>query len=268
MGLKILLLAATVMGIAQSAYAQTALTIFGAGVPKTAVDPDTSAVNLGVKFFSKVPGTVSAIRFYRGHSNGNGYTVRLYTANGAQLTSKRVTTDTCKVPCWEQVNLAAPISIAANTTYVAAYYTSNGRYADDSYGLTNGAGTAPLLAQASVPGSSVGGNGVYNYSTGFPTQTWQDSNYWVDVMFTPNNPTLSLSFNPPSPSLDDSSPVGTPITQAVASWSNGAPFTGTYGLVDNDGGICVINPSTGQVTVGSALPSSDVTQNCTVSATQ
>jgi hypothetical protein len=134
--------------------------------------------------------------------------------------------------------------------------------------LTNGAGAAPLFAQASVPGSSAGGNGVYSYSTGFTNQTYKDSNYWVDVAFNPSNPTLMLNFNPPNPSLDDSSPIGTLITQAVASWSNGASFTGTYALVDNDGGICAINITTGQITVGAPLPSSDATQNCTASATQ
>ncbi|MGZ4977041.1 MAG: DUF4082 domain-containing protein [Methylobacter sp.] len=31
-----------------------------------------------------------------------------------------------------------------------------------------------------------GGNGVYVYGTGsaFPNQTWNASNYWVDVVFT------------------------------------------------------------------------------------
>jgi hypothetical protein len=47
-----------------------------------------------------------------------------------------------------------------------------------SGGLTNGASNGPLIAPAS---SQVGGNGVYTYSTGFPNQTWQDSNYYVDV---------------------------------------------------------------------------------------
>jgi len=32
-----------------------------------------------------------------------------------------------------------------------------------------------------------GGNGVYAYSAtpAFPNQTWEDANYWVDVVFTP-----------------------------------------------------------------------------------
>jgi hypothetical protein len=126
------ILVAGLICLSSVAFAQSPLTIFGNNVPGSAVDPDTNAVNLGVKFFSQVPGTISAIRFYRGHRNTNGYTVRLYTAAGSQLSSKRVTTDTCTVPCWEQVNLTTPISIAAGTTYIAAYYTSNGRYVADN----------------------------------------------------------------------------------------------------------------------------------------
>jgi hypothetical protein len=46
--------------------AQSPLNIFGNSVPQTPVDPDTSAVTLGVKFWSTQAGTISGIRFYRG----------------------------------------------------------------------------------------------------------------------------------------------------------------------------------------------------------
>jgi hypothetical protein len=43
---------------------------------------------------------------------------------------------------------------------------------------------APLHA---LSAGASGGNGVYAYGTGssFPAQTWNGSNYWVDVVFTP-----------------------------------------------------------------------------------
>ena len=41
-----------------------------------------------------------------------------------------------------------------------------------------------MKASASGP---AGGNGVYAYgASAFPTDTWNDSNYWVDVVFTTN----------------------------------------------------------------------------------
>src|SRR4051812_25393566 len=113
-------------------HAQT-YTIFGNAVPKTPVDPDTAAVTLGVKFTSSQPGKIRGIRFYRGWSSPTGYGVAIYSASGARLAQTSVATDTCTVPCWEQVSFTAPVSIEANTRYIAAYYMPNGRYASDNY---------------------------------------------------------------------------------------------------------------------------------------
>ena len=123
----------------QAALTQSTISMFGNAVPGNAAEADSNAVTLEVKFWSAQPGAVSGIRFYRGHTNKSGYTVRLYAAAGSLLAQGTTSHDTCTVPCWEQVNFAAPISISANTTYVAAYYTSNGYYADGYYGLTKGA---------------------------------------------------------------------------------------------------------------------------------
>src|SRR5690349_14540475 len=124
----LLVLAPLTLG--HAAAAQSPVTIFGNATPQNPVIAD-SALTLGIKFYSIQAGTIAGIRFYRGHRNAYGYTVKLFSASGTLLASAKTSTDTCAVPCWEQVNFSAPISIAANTTYVAAYYTSNGGYADD-----------------------------------------------------------------------------------------------------------------------------------------
>jgi hypothetical protein len=256
--------------VSQTSRAQSSINIFGTATPQTPVDTDTNAVTLGMKFWSAQPGTISGIRFYRGAKNSNGYTVKLFSAGGTLVASARTSTDTCAVPCWEQVNFASPLSIAANTTYIAAYYTSNGRYAGDNYGLTNGK-TNGLLT---VPASSViGGNGVYSYSTGFPNQTWNASNYYVDVAFTPSAPSLTLSFSPAHPSIAANTPAGTVVATIAATWSNGAPFTGTLSFAppysdDNatfaiSGDQLLINPKgTGVSADGGTV------QSITITATQ
>jgi hypothetical protein len=255
-----------------ASLAQSPVNIFGNAVPGNPAEADPNAVTLGVKFWSTQPGTIAGIRFYRGHTNGYGYTVRLYTAAGSLLAQATTSTDTCTVPCWEQVNFSAPISISAKTTYVAAYYTSNGYYPDGYYGLTNGAINGPLVAPAS--GVS-GGNGVYVYAKGFPTSTWEDSNYYVDVSFTPSAPTpyLTLSFNPPNPSIASNAPAGTAVATIAATWSDGTPFTGTlsFGVpYSNDNATFAIFGNS--LIVNSAGPgvSADggTTQNVTVTATQ
>lgn len=209
-----------------TAPAEQALTIFGNALPETPVVSDAEAVTLGVKFRTAQPGKVLGIRFYRGAASRDGYAVKLFAANGSLLAVAKAWKDTCVIPCWEQVNFRLPVSIAANTTYIAAYYTSRGRYAVDKYGLTNGHSAGPLLAPAS---DTVGGNGVYTYSAGFPNQTWENSNYYVDVSFTAaaSAPAhLTLSFDPPNPSIAPSAPAGTVVATIIAVWSDGTSFIG------------------------------------------
>ena len=78
------------------------------------------------------------------------------------------------------------MSITSNTVYVASYHANAGHYsADHNYFLGKGVDNPPLHALAD--GVS-GGNGVYAYGTssGFPNQSWNGSNYWVeDVVFQP-----------------------------------------------------------------------------------
>jgi hypothetical protein len=174
----LMLLSAT----AASAPAAQSLSIFGNVSPETPVAADAGAVTLGVKFRSTQPGRVSGIRFYRGAASPDGYVVKLVAASGSLLATARASKDTCVIPCWERVSFRSPVILAANTTYIAAYYASNGRYAVDKNGLTNGHSAGPLLAPAS---DTVDGNGFYTYSTGFPNQTWHNSNYYVDTYLRP-----------------------------------------------------------------------------------
>src|SRR5262252_7695498 len=138
---------------------------------------------LGVKFWSTKSGTVSAIRFYRGTASPLGYVASLYSASGQLLGSVTMTKESGPVAGWQVATFAAPISISANTTYVAAYYVPSGAYMRVPYGLKAGAASGPLTAPAS---EAVAGNGVVHYSgLGFPTQTWESANFLADVLFTP-----------------------------------------------------------------------------------
>ena len=85
---------------------------------------------------------------------------------------------------WQQRNFASPVAITANTVYVASYHTDVGNYAVTN-GYFNGVGVdnPPLHAL----GTTVSPNGVYRYgASAFPNQTFNGSNYWVDVVFTTN----------------------------------------------------------------------------------
>src|SRR5438445_362484 len=84
---------------------------------------------------------------------------------------------------WQQATLSTPVAIAANTTYVVSYYAPAGGWAVNlSYFATSSFNSPPLHALAD---GLDGPNGVYRSgASGFPTNTYQSSNYWVDVVFT------------------------------------------------------------------------------------
>ena len=76
-----------------------------------------------------------------------------------------------------------PGGVTAGTVYVASYLAPAGHYAAyNAYFATAGVDNAPLHA---LQDGVSAGNGVYAYgsTSTFPTNTWQSSNYWVDVVF-------------------------------------------------------------------------------------
>jgi WD40 repeat protein len=144
---------------------------------------DPSAVELGVKFTVDSAGSVTGIRFYKGTGNTGTHVGNLWTTGGQLLATATFTNETATG--WQQVNFSSPVSVAANTVYVASYFAPNGHYAaDKGYFANSGVDNPPVhLLQDGVSG----GDGVFTYSTSstFPSSTYQSTNYWVDVVFMP-----------------------------------------------------------------------------------
>jgi len=151
--------------------------------PTQPASPDTASVELGVKFRSETPGFLTGVRFYKFSTNTGTHVAHLWAANGALLATTTFTTETASG--WQQANFATPIAINGDTIYVASYHTNTGHYAsDERYFLNLGVDKPPLHAPVNSQASS---NGIYLYGTvaGFPTSTFNASNYWVDVAFQP-----------------------------------------------------------------------------------
>jgi hypothetical protein len=107
----------------------------GSVTPGTVTDPDTAAVELGVKFRADTNGFITGLRFYKGPGNTGTHLGRLWTTSGTQLATATFTNETASG--WQQVSFATPVAITANTTYVASYYAPNGRYSvDDNFFAT------------------------------------------------------------------------------------------------------------------------------------
>jgi hypothetical protein len=219
---RIMLLPLALLFSANPCLAQS-LSLFTNSLPAEPAILDTSARTVGVKFWSAQPGTISAIRFYRAAKSPQGYVALLYSAGGALLGQATLAQESGPVPGWQQAVFASPIPIAANTTYVAAYYAPTGQYARTYYGLSQAVSNGPLTAPA---GSAVGGNGVYRFKKRFPTVDYEHTNYFVDVAFVPTGTYLSVSSNPPNPTIPSTAPLGSVVAKLTAAWSDGAPFTG------------------------------------------
>ena len=166
--------------------------------PSVASENDPSAIEVGVKFRADSDGFISGIRFYKGANNTGTHIGNLWTSNGILLATATFTNEAASG--WQQVNFASPVQISANITYIASYHTDVGYYAlDNNYFATSGVDNAPLHALAD---GVDGGNGVYSYGTSaFPTSSYNASNYWVDVVYSPSTgpdttPPVVLSVTP------------------------------------------------------------------------
>ena len=155
--------------------------LFGTTAIPTLVNVnDPNPVELGVKFRSDIDATVTALRFYKGSQDTGTHVANIWTATGTKLGTATFTNETASG--WQQVNFATPVPVQAGQTYVASYHTPSGFYsADVGFFSTQGVDVGPLHAPASP--LVAGGNGVYAYgASAFPTNTWNASNYWVDVV--------------------------------------------------------------------------------------
>jgi hypothetical protein len=173
----------------------------GSTVPGTIDQGPDGAVELGVKFRSDTGGTITGIRFYKASTNTGTHVGSLWSTTGQRLAFATFTNETASG--WQQVNFATPVSITANIVYVASYHTTVGHYSqDENYFATAGVDSPPLHALRS--GES-GSNSVFAYGVAgtFPTQTYNASNYWVDVVFGSGPaPTLnSIAVTPATPTI-------------------------------------------------------------------
>ena len=158
--------------------------------PATVDSNDAHAVELGVTFRADVAGLIRGVRFYKATTNTGAHTAHLWSSAGSLLASATFTGETASG--WQQVNFANAVPIAAGSTYVASYFAPGGHYsvttnyfypppspAPDGGGIVD----SPPLHATRNQGTTA--NGVYRYGTtsGFPTNTFMASNYWIDVIY-------------------------------------------------------------------------------------
>jgi hypothetical protein len=161
--------------------------------PSVTAENDSTAVEVGVKFTSAVNGWIAGIRFYKGSGNTGTHTGTLWTSTGAQLATGTFTNETASG--WQTLQFNNPVAITANTVYVAGYYAPDGHYSYDADQFYPGPTGSPYLPPldstplAAVKATATTVNGVFNAGgPGFPSSTFNDSGYAVDVVFDTKEP--------------------------------------------------------------------------------
>lgn len=147
---------------------------------------DGVSYELGMKFQSAVAGQITAIRSYTPTSEPIGSHVgHIWDSTGNLLATATFTGETAGGG-WQQQSLATPLSIQAGTTYVVSVNVVS-NYVDTVGGLATSVVNGDLSSVAD------GQNGVFGNSGLFPTQSFNSSNYFRDVVFFPTTPHACLT---------------------------------------------------------------------------
>jgi len=171
----------TTWSITTQASADCPCSLFsGATVPTTTSAADGSPYELGVRFEAAYNGKVAGVKFYKGEGNTGAHTGSLWSASGARLATGTFGGETATG--WQTLIFPTPVDIRAGTSYVASYTAPRGRFAvDHGYFQARDVRSPPLTAPRNGWDAP---NGVYREGSGFPTNTHQGNNYWVDVVYT------------------------------------------------------------------------------------
>lgn len=189
-------------------------TLFSEVTPQVTAANDSSSVELGVAFTPTQSGLVTGVRFYKGTGNGGTHTGTLWSSTGTALRTVTFSNETSSG--WQTATFATPYEVTVGATYVVSYLAPQGHYAATNQYFSADVVNGPLTAPAA-------GNGRYMYGGGFPTNTWQQSNYFVDVVFTlapPSPPTVTATAPP-------SGATGVSTTATISATLSKAPASGT-----------------------------------------
>jgi hypothetical protein len=133
-------------------------------------DPDTQAVELGLRTTVDRDGVLTGVTLRRGGYTGP-ITAHVWSADGTLLASQAAP----GAQYWQRVTFSTPVPVQAGNEYVVSYYTPAGGYAATENYFVGGIAQTPFYAPVNA--------GVYSYGGGFPTDTWHAANYWVQPVF-------------------------------------------------------------------------------------
>ncbi|TQJ30588.1 Ig-like domain-containing protein [Microbacterium sp. SLBN-146] len=154
-------------------------TAFGGMTPESASTDDAQAVELGLKFSVAVDGEATGVRFYKGPANGGTHVGSLWNSAGTRLATVTFTNESASG--WQTASFASPVDLIAGQTYTVSYTAPQGGYAMAARFWPYDARPSAPVQVASGVGSAA--PGVYGAAGTFPASAYNESNYFVDVVF-------------------------------------------------------------------------------------
>lgn len=156
---------------------------FGNSTPAQINQTDGPQANyeLGFRFTTSSAGQLTAARYYRSPAERGPHTARLWLAStGRLIASVPFKGETASG--WQKQAFAIPVALTVGAEYELSVNTG-GTYYVDTYDVLGTAVTSgPLQTVA-------GNNGVYGPAGSLPTNSYRNSNYFRDVVFTPTTTT-------------------------------------------------------------------------------
>ena len=196
--------------------AQGGTTVLTTQVPVIPNATDGVNYELGMKFRSAVAGSITAIRHWKSPSETGSHVGHIWTATGTLLATVTFSNETASG--WQQQALTTPLSIQPNTTYVVSVNV-NSHFPDTYEEL----GTP--IVNGNLSSVADGNNGVWARPPGtFPTNTYRNSNYYRDIVFTTGPTITKLSGDNQSGEVNTT--LGQPLVVEVRDGS-GNPQAGT-----------------------------------------
>ncbi|SFQ24782.1 N,N-dimethylformamidase beta subunit family domain-containing protein, partial [Tranquillimonas alkanivorans] len=144
---------------------------------------DGTAVELGTRFSASESGNITGLKYWRTAADAGDTDIRegrLWSEDGILLATATFESAPGESG-WQFAALDAPVQVQALSEYTVSYRT-NDNYLSQSGFFADGYGEPYEKLQA--PGIQ---NGVYAYGNSivYPTQSYNATNYWVDVSFEP-----------------------------------------------------------------------------------
>jgi hypothetical protein len=213
-------------------------------MPTVPSDPDNRSVEVGTQFTTASDGVISAVRFYQGPDNTGSDYATLWSLDGTKLATAEIPPGPSG---WREIRFQKPVPVEADRPYVVSYHASNGHYSTDSDTFAGG--------RKVKSGWLTAIGGVFTEGNGFPDQSLQGKNYYVDVVFRSSGPSLRTvdggehyydKFKNSFPTSPDFFPLGvwfTDTTSPEEIASDRALGLNTYVMLTPDSNVQLIKDS-------------------------